>query len=91
MREVAFNGPLGAVTNAQLGELGPPGQLAGDGVDRPSLHNNPTGHEAAGLVTASPQQLLYTRHQLVLSSVIRTVPSFACRRSLASILHSWSR
>ena len=44
----------------RLGELGPPGQLAGDGVGRSSLHNNPTGHEAADLVTASPQKLLYT-------------------------------
>ena len=62
-REVTFNGPLGAATDAQRGELGPPGQMAGYDVGRPSLHNNPTGHGAAGLVTASPQQLLYTHEE----------------------------
>ena len=56
--EVAFDGALGAVTDAQLGELGPPGQLVGDDVGRPSLHNNPARHEFAGFVSTSPQQLL---------------------------------
>ena len=57
---VAFDGALGAVTGAQERELGPPGQLVGDDVGRTSLHNNPTRHAAAGLVTAPPQQLLHT-------------------------------
>ena len=61
-----FNGLLGAVPDAQLGELGPPGQLAGDDVGRPSLHNNPAGHEVAGFVPASPPSSFWTRHQSAL-------------------------
>ena len=60
MGEVTFNGPLRAATDSQLGELGPPGQLAGDDVSRPALHNDPAGHEVAGFVTTPSQQLLDT-------------------------------
>ena len=59
MEEATCNGPLRAVTNSQLGELGPPGQLAGDDArSRSALHNDPAGHEIAGFVTTPSQQLL---------------------------------
>ena len=49
-----------AATEPQLKELGPLGQLRGDGVSRPPLHNDPAGHGVPGFVTAPAQQLLDT-------------------------------
>ena len=47
--------------DAKEGELGPrSAELTRDGVRRPSLHNNPSGHEVAGLVSAPTQSLLHT-------------------------------
>ena len=81
-----------AATDAQLRELGPPVQLAGDDVGRPSLHNNPAGLEVSSLVMTSPQQLLVAVSVgFELGHQDLTVVSFSCRRSLASIHNNWPR
>ncbi len=52
------NGALGTIADTEKGELGPLLKLTHDDVVRSPLHDNPSGHEAAGLVTALAQPLL---------------------------------
>ena len=68
MRELVVNGAhkypganksLGAIADAEEGELGPLLELTHDDVVRPPLHDDPPWHEAAGSVSTPTQPLLY--------------------------------